>query len=649
MYANRLLPPVSGFLMLLLLCGFHTDEANYTFPLDSYRALSGTFGELRSNHYHSGIDLKTGGKSGATVRAIQDGYVFRIKVSPYGYGNALYLRHPDGNFSVYGHLSKFSSKVESFLRNKQYTSKKFAQDLYLAQDEILFAKGDLIAYSGNSGGSLGPHLHFEIRDPQERIMNPLRWYRNSISDTRPPVLQNIGIEPLDKDSRVNGEFDKLVIKPSGSDGRYQSDQVLEINGRVGIEYQAYDLLNAAGNHCGINYATLYLDDQVVHEFTLDRYAFDEKRFINVHFDYGYYQDSRRKMQRAYLEPGNRFPANRPILDQGLIHLQDGQVHQLRLELTDFHGNTTTFNSRVRRGDRSAFPNSPSYYQTPVVETKIKRNVLVITAKRAHATYRGGLIMETIYGNQERILPAYMKGPEMVFLVALDRYRFPTNIHDEIGFWSKNFHLREELLPIQNNLVEFGDLQLFVPFRSVFNRVPLEIESYQGQSNMYSDIFRIGQRDIPVLEPFLVSIKPPEDWTEGTLVVARKDGNKWEYIGSTIGEDGLILGSSLMFGEFCLMEDSKGPTIRPVNFTNNGTFSSSQDRIKLTIRDEFAGIDHHTVSGTIDGNWVLFEYDYKRDAITYLWDRRPAPGWHTLAISVRDEAGNLSESEYRVRF
>lgn len=649
MFDKKILSPVFSFLILLMLCAAHTEESGYIFPLDSYRALSGTFGELRSNHFHSGIDLKTGGRSGATIRAIQDGYVFRIKVSPFGYGNALYLRHPDGNFSVYGHLSKFAPEIEAFFRDKQYTSKQFAQDLYLSEHEIRFAKGEVIAWSGNSGGSFGPHLHFEIRDPQERIMNPLRWYRSQIQDTRPPVLQSIGFEPMDINARVNGKFDKLALKPSGSDGTYRSDRVIELNGRVGVEYQGYDLLNAAGNHCGINYATLTLDGEVIHEFSLDRYAFDEKRYINVHFDYGFYRGSRKRMQRAYVEPGNRFPANQARRDQGFVELTDDQIHNLKLELIDFHGNVTTFTSRVKRGNRRPFPDSPNYYQTPVVSTDIRRNVLIITASRAHATYRGGLIMETIYGNHERILPAYMYGPNMVFLVGLDRYRFPSLIHDEIGSWSKSFQLQEELLPFQNNLIELGDLRLFVPYRSVFDRIPLELTSEPGPRGSLSDVYKIGDPSIPVFDPFLVSIQQPENHQGGKLVVARKDGDQWEYMGSTAGEEGFIFGSSLGFGEFCLMEDGRGPTIRPVNFTNNGTFTRNQDRIKLVIDDDFSGIDHPTIAGTLDGNWVLFEYDYRPGSITWKWENRPSQGWHILEISVRDQAGNLSTKSYRVRF
>ncbi len=650
MFDKKWLTPLVGLGLLLLLVSFKTEEANYVFPLDTYRALSGTFGELRSNHFHSGIDLKTGGKSGAQVKAIEDGHVYRIYVSPFGYGNALYLRHADGNFSVYAHLSRFSPKVEDFLRNKQYTSKRFNQDLYLAENEIRFARGELIAWSGNSGGSLGPHLHFEIRDPQERILNPLRWYRNSLEDTRPPVIQLLGLEPLDMDSRVEGTFDKKVFTPLGENGRYRIDQVIRIKGRVGIEYQAFDLLNAAGNHCGINYAKLDLDGDLLHEFSLERYAFDEKRYINVHFDYGYYQQRRKKMERAYVEPGNRFPANRPIADQGRILLEDDEIHQLTLTLMDFHGNTSTLQLRVQRDQRpELFPSTPTYYAQPELIHEVRRNVLILRAKKAHSSYRGGLLVESIYGDKSRLMPAYMIGSEMVFLLPLDRYRFPKTIEDEIGRWRQDFQFVDELLPFQNNLIEQGGLKVFVPYQAVFDRVPLELSISRGTSGIGGEVYRIGNPSVPLFEPFLVSIQPPENWQGPTLVVARKAGDKWKYVGASRGEGGEILGSSLEFGEFCLMSDGQPPVIHPTNFTDNALVASTQDRLTLSIKDNFSEVDHETIYGTLDGEWVLFEYDYRPGSITYQWKDRPAPGWHDLEITARDQAGNFAQKRFRIRF
>ncbi len=632
-----------------LLLAAHPGDANYRFPLDGHRALSGTFGELRSNHYHSGIDLKTGGKTGAPVRAIDDGYVYRILVSPFGYGNALYIKHPDGNFSVYGHLSHFQDRITRLVEDRQWADRQMSQDLYLGQHDLPVSKGDIIAWSGNSGSSQGPHLHFEIRDPQERILNPLEWFRSEIADARPPVLQQIGIEPLDIDSRVNGAFDKLSLVPEGSAGQYRIAQLIQVQGRIGIEYEGHDLLDAAANHCGINYARLYLDEELIHEFALDRYAFDEKRLINLHFDYAHFQKTKKKLQRAYVEPGNLFPANRPYRDQGTLLLTDDLVHNLRLELGDFHGNTTRLDARIQRKTApGSFPAQPVYHAEPVVQVDIRRNILLLRATKPHASYQGGLLVESIYGEQSRLMPAYMDAKGMVFLMPLDRYRYPRIIRDEIGKWVHTFPLMEELLPFQNNLIEAGPLTLMVPYRSVADRVPIEILPENAPGPVVGELYRIGSPGIPVLEPFVVSIRPPENWQGGKLVVARQKGARWEFLGASPGEGGAIVGSSLEFGAFALIADPAGPVIRPQNFSHQGILSGSIDRLSLHVSDAVSDLDHMSLYATVDGQWVPFSYDFRINSITWRWKQRPAAGWHDLEVSLRDKAGNLSIGRFRFK-
>ena len=320
--------------------GISSPDERYRFPLNfSDPAISGTFGELRSNHFHSGLDVKTGGSTGHKLFAIADGYIYRLKVSPWGFGKAVYLRHPDGKFSVYAHMKGFPEDIENFIYQKQYASKKYEQEIYLSKNRFPIKKGQLIGYSGNSGSSSGPHLHFEIRDPDERILNPQKHYRDRIRDTKKPIIQTIGFEAMDAGSRVEGEFAKKEYTPEGGEGAYRIPGIIKMSGRVGLEYHAYDLLDAAGNHCGINYAKLYLDNELIYEFALDRFSFDEKKYINVHFDYRHWKRKSQKFQKCYVEPGNEFSAYKNMRNRGIIAPKDGKVHSVLLELTDTYGNT----------------------------------------------------------------------------------------------------------------------------------------------------------------------------------------------------------------------------------------------------------------------------------------------------------------------
>ncbi|MFK7923041.1 MAG: M23 family metallopeptidase [Bacteroidia bacterium] len=637
---------------LLIFGGFKITEQAYQFPLKGYNSLSGTFGELRTNHFHSGMDLKVGGKSGAPIYAIQDAYVYRIKVSPFGFGNAVYLRHQDGRFSVYAHMSRFNDQIEAYTYLRQYGSKKYSQELYLSKDELPVRQGQIIGYAGNSGSSTGPHLHFEIRDPEERILNPIQYYKHIIKDHKKPIVQEIAFDPIDLNSRVRGEFRKYSVKPSGSEGRYRVDQLVKVQGRVGLEYRAYDLLDAAGNHCGINYARLYIDDELVYAYSLDRFAFDEKRYINLHVDYPHYRQKRSRLQRAYVERGNEFNAYKHQVEQGLIELKDDQIHNFRLVLTDAHDNQSFITGRLQRDPlEQQIPASLASGGTPNYSYEIHRDILRIRVLNPRNEYLEGIFYENLYGERKAIPASYVKGKELIFLLPLTKHDYPQQILDGNGKKLLQLNLKEEILSSQNNLFDMDELQLFFPYQSVFDRVHLEMSQEMGDRRMLSDIFTIGDPDIPLFKSFLVSFKPKEGTPLKNLVVAQRSKNEWSFAGNTIGDANNVYASVSNFGEYCLMADSVAPSIEAVNFKNGSTISRSQNTLVLRIKDNFSGVDDDTVYCKLDGEWKLFKYDYKRRSITHDLGKqtRPKPGSYELEVFVTDKAHNIAKQTYQLRF
>jgi hypothetical protein len=625
----------------------------YPFASNDYAALSGTFGELRGDHFHSGIDIKTWGKRGIPLYAIQEGYIYRIKVGPYGFGRAIYLRHPDGRFSVYGHMQRFTEEIEAFVYERQYTSKQAEQEIYLGQNEWPVKAGELIGYSGNSGSSFGPHLHFEIRDPQERILNPLRWYKDRIADHKPPILQAVGIEPIKPDARVAGKFEKRLLTPQGGNGRYRLPGIIKVRGKVGIEYQAYDLLDAAGNPCGINHARLFLDDELVYLFELDRYAFDEKRYIYVHIDHAHYQQTRQRLQKAYVDFGNQFPAYKHVRERGMIELTDLGVHEFRLELEDLHGNRSVLTGQLQHEAAPPdFPDPYPNYGSPRVSHEVKRGNLVVTvAQPARSYFDPGLRYTNQYGREKLLKPAYYRDQRLVFILPLSRFDYPVRVYDDIGNIDLPLYFKDEVLPGKNTLVEVGQVQAFFPYQAVFDRVHLEVEPVAAQGpDMLSPAYRLGTETIPLFRSFLVSFKPNQPRPLTHLVVAKKEKGTWRYAGNTHGEDGNVYASTREFGVYCLMADSTAPDIRPVNFGQGATVGTSVDKLVLTAKDAFSGIDHETVYGQIDGEWKLFSYDFRDHTLTYqMGKERPAPGQRELLIEVKDKAGNLATARYRLIF
>ncbi len=632
----------------------YSDPSNigsYIFPMEgSEFALSGTFGELRTNHFHSGIDVKTGGATGKRVIAARGGYIYRVKVSPYGFGKAIYLRHPDGEFTVYAHLKGFNDEVEKLVYEKQYASKCYEQEIYLPEGKIPVRKGQLIGYSGNSGSSGGPHLHFEIRDPNEKITNVLKHFRGVIRDNVPPTLRTIGIQPLGAGSRVDGRFEKLELVPEGSNGAYTIPGTIQVSGKFGIEYHAYDLLSAASNHCGINYVRVYLDDQPIYAFNLDTFSFDEKKFINVHFDYSHYKKTGRKFQRAYRASGNRLACYGNLCSEGVIELKDDVVHRVRLELRDTHLNQTTLHMRIKRAKPAPLPTNYNFTGSTSISGEVIQNVFVFCLKNPSSEHTRGVDVTFTNGSTERILPTYLKKNELVFVRALDKWGLPELVRDPFTGKSVRFHFTETILPGKNNIVESGELQMYFPYGAVFDSLPLHVRRYPRQSNMYSQVYEIGSKGDPLFKSFVLNYRLNNKIDPTHAVIARKsESGGWQFLGKNINEDGSIYASSGSFGSFCVMADSTPPSISPKGFSDGSTIPGTQNTLRIRIRDNFAGIDSDRIIGTLDDHWILFEFDAKTSTISHRLRQRPASGRHKLHLMVYDNANNLAENTFHLYF
>ncbi|RHJ78009.1 M23 family metallopeptidase [Parabacteroides sp. AM08-6] len=329
-------------LCLLASNGYHSICAQQLRqPLDIPILLSGNFGELRSNHFHSGIDFKTQGAEGKAVHAVQDGYVSRISVSPWGYGNGLYLTHPDGTTTVYGHLQRYAPKIADYVKARQYEQESFNVNLVLTPELIPVKRGEIVAYSGNTGGSAGPHLHFEVRDTEnEEVLDPLDFFKEKITDTQPPKIQGVLIFPIEGKGVVNGSNRKLELKPvTAKNGKQTLTGKIEAWGDIGLAVKAYDYMDNTTNFYGIRDITLRLDSQIIYHSNLNRFAFSESRFLNSYTDYEEWKKHRSFYMRSFVEPGNRLRFIESF-KRGIIHIDEQKTYHLTYSLSDAFGNTT---------------------------------------------------------------------------------------------------------------------------------------------------------------------------------------------------------------------------------------------------------------------------------------------------------------------
>src|SRR5690606_21178437 len=267
-------------------------------PLEIPLILSGNFAELRSNHFHSGLDLKTQQRIGLKVLAAADGYVSRIKIQHYGYGKTLYVTHPNGYTTVYAHLSEYSSIIEAYVKKHQYEVESYEIEMFPATGELLVSKGELIAYSGNTGGSGGPHLHFEIRDKDELPMNPL-LFGYDIKDTSKPVISSLYVYPLGEGSSVNNSLRRQKLKLTLlKNGDYGAESVTAL-GDIGFAINTFDRQDLAANANGVYNIQTFINGSQNFEVDFRKFSFDETNRLNRFIDYEHFKTAKERIQKLF--------------------------------------------------------------------------------------------------------------------------------------------------------------------------------------------------------------------------------------------------------------------------------------------------------------------------------------------------------------
>lgn len=309
-------------------------------PLDIPLQLSGNFGELRPNHIHAGFDFKTQQKEGLFVYASADGYVSRIKISEVGYGKAIYITHPNGYTTVYGHLQSGYREVEKRIKKEQYKAKSYEIDVPLYPNDLVVKKGDIIAFSGNTGGSEGPHLHFEIRDTQsEKIINPLYFgFETVITDSKRPAINSLWVYPLDENSIVNQSKRPISVNLSlQEDGTYLAEKI-SATGKIGFGITTFDYDNVSWNSNGIFRVQTYLNGKTDFSYQFDTFAFDETRLINLLIDYERYKKLGQRVQKLFMKTPYPLSIIKPGSNNGVISVSSNITQNYRIEVADFSEN-----------------------------------------------------------------------------------------------------------------------------------------------------------------------------------------------------------------------------------------------------------------------------------------------------------------------
>lgn len=335
-------------------------------PVDHKMKLAGSFGELRSNHFHAGIDIKSNsGREGDTIRVAAAGFISRIKIQRGSYGKAIYVDHPNGYTTVYAHMQRFAPQLEDYIREQQRKAESYELDVYPSAEKLIFRQGEYLGHLGNTGRSYGPHLHFEIRET--RSETPQNPYLHGIgpTDKKNPMLYSVAAQGLDQDLFEIWNSTKYInnTKP----GQYGPEHTFEVPAwRAGMAIQAFDLMDGADNKNGLYHLKMFVDDSLHFEMKIDSVGWDETKYINSFIEYKEKKQNTRTLIRCYKQRANPLSVYRKMKNNGFFKIYAERARVVRFEATDFHGNTSTYQCKVLRRDPNEKDDRSMSYSKKIV-------------------------------------------------------------------------------------------------------------------------------------------------------------------------------------------------------------------------------------------------------------------------------------------
>ena len=533
------------------------------YPLDIPIILSGTFGELRPNHFHAGIDIKTKGTEGFNVFSIGNGYVSRIQITHGGFGKALYIKHDNGQTSVYAHLKKYSPRIEKIVKEIQYSSESYTFRVYPKENEIRISEKELIGYSGNTGRSYGPHLHYELRDNKDRPINPLKYKNYTILDTIPPVVLGLHYKEIPENSISGSDSSFKNLNLTKISNKLFISDTLNTSGLIGFGVNSYDRMNNTWNKMGLSEIKAKLDGEEVFDMNLNSFSYDEWRHINTFIDYASYKNKKIKIQKLYIEDYNPLSMYDRSLGNGFVNVKEGDddIFLYTIQLFDFNKNQTEILVPIKWKEKNKYKNK---------DLKLKN----------------------------------------LFRIDRDSSYNLSFINSSVKIEKNSFYTNKEI-------------QIFEKNNTLF----------------------IDKDSIPVLKN--ITIKLNVDRFNDSLVnkvyMARVNENKKSTFISSELKDDHIQANIKNLGNFSLKIDSTPPNINLIDIEDSQWISNRQ-KLQIKISDSESGID--TYRATINGRWILLEYDAMRGILTYDFDDNinNSEPKNILKVNITDNVGNTRHLE-----
>jgi hypothetical protein len=624
--------------LLCLAAGVAVQDAGYLWPLDLPRQLTSSFAEYRPGRFHAGIDLRTGGV-GIPVKAIADGYVSRVRCSPYGYGKAIYLTLDDGNTVVYGHLDDYYDELRAYVQAEQHKRRSYTVDLNPEARRFSVKRGQIIAKSGQTGIG-APHLHFELRDAAERPVNP-RNYGMTWPDTQRPELRSLFVLPLAPESRVNGDSRPATIAlRAQGEGRYAAGS-LRIRGPVAFGVDLVDP-GTGGYRLGVH--TLRLSDgadREVFRIAHDRIAYDNSNNGAVAY-YPFPTDSGKPLM-LWRWPGNVCEIYAQSTGSG-AYLPGNPKETLRVDAVDFSGNTATLSIPIE-ADTAAAVAPP-------------RGVAGLDSGKGSGELdcTGPLLLITArFSAPESVAPVLeISGASGAEEAALDRveatlYRAAwaprraglhtlTLIHPRIAAWSREVHV---FLRGEGGSADIAGARIVAAPNSAYGTLYLRgwksDAAPKAPARILSPIWEFWPAALPMDQELTLDFPAPAG-DSAKAHIYRRSGASWSRQ-DTRRDGGRLRIQTRSLGAFCVMEDTTPPVITGVQPAEGAMPASRRPALHATITDNASGIA--SVELYAGEKWLLCAYDPERQRMEWEQDEDLPTGSQTLTFRVTDAAGNTA--------
>ena len=615
-------------------------ETTYAWPLDLPKILTSSFAEYRAGRFHAGIDLRTGG-IGKAVRAPADGCVSRVRCSPWGYGKAVYLRLDDGRTVVFGHLDRFLPSLREYVYQAQHAKQSYTVDLYPGPGQFPVGRGEIVAASGQTGIGV-PHLHYEIRDPDEHPINP-RLLGITWPDASRPVIRKVLVAPAGPDSRVNGDVLPVALEARrGATGTYVCERV-RVSGLVGFGLDVIDPANNGENTLGVHTVRTVAGEDEIFRISHDRLSYDNHRNQVVSYHPFLLGQGRFLVQWRW--PGNVCEVYQQAATDGWYAVPPDVV-EVRLEAADFFGNeaVVTVPLEPDQAERPSPPAQPGAGQG-AVDVRCVGTWLVATV-RFSAPERDAPVLE-IDGPRPAEGGAFRRVDDRTFRVGVAPAPGTGEltlrvVHERVAANERRILVFDRDGPARTVGVEGVEVRVKPrsPYGTLFLRAYRKTRVSRRSIPMRGPAIRFWPPDSPIDEPVDLGFPiPPGASNPDRLGVYRDTGSYWAFV-SAQRRGNRLVASTRQLGTYAVMEDTEPPVIADIV-----AGPGARPTIAATVRDVGSGVADVTV--TCNGQWLLMAYDPERRRVEWEQDEDLPEGPKELRFTVTDGAGNTATAEHNM--